>query len=110
MPDSVFALLTPGSYLPRVLHVLNKIDLDADLNVDKPTIPDAIFTSALTGQGIELLAATIMDRLIERPPSPGDAVPFTERHAEHLRAASAALLQSDLPSAQNALREVIGAK
>jgi tRNA modification GTPase len=67
------------------LHVLSKCDL-VPSDVDAP--PDAIRTSAVTGLGIDALAAAIVRRLVpeesDDPPLLAGPVPFTARHVEML--------------------------
>ena len=59
---------------PRAVLVHNKCDLPASLG-DRP---EGLLTSALRGDGIEVLLETIAGRLVPDPPPPGAAVPFTE--------------------------------
>ncbi|MBN2580443.1 MAG: 50S ribosome-binding GTPase [Pirellulales bacterium] len=61
---------------PQALRVHNKCDLPRS----SATRPSGLSVSALTGQGIEVLAQTIAKRLVPHPPPPGAAVPFTEAH------------------------------
>jgi tRNA modification GTPase len=67
------------------LHVPSKCDL---VPSDVATPPDAIRTSALTGLGIDALAAAIVRRLVpeerDDPPLLAGPVPFTARQAETL--------------------------
>jgi tRNA modification GTPase len=71
--------------LRDALHVLSKCDL---VPSDVATLPDAIRTSALTGLGIDALAAAIVRRLVpeegDDPPLLTGPVPFTARQAETL--------------------------
>ena len=47
--------------------------------------PDGLSTSALHGEGIESLLATIARRLVPDPPPPGAAVPFLSEQVDMLR-------------------------
>jgi tRNA modification GTPase len=61
----------------RCLVALNKVDLLA-----KPALyddRDMIYTSALTGFGVDRLLEAISAQLAPAPPRAGEAVPFTER-------------------------------
>jgi len=66
---------------PQTLLVRNK----SDLATVKENEGEAIYTSALTGAGIEQLATQIATTLVPNPPQPGEAVPFCQRHLELLR-------------------------
>jgi len=60
------------------LSILAKVDLPFKTTpADLPG--DAIRTSAVTGEGIDALAAAIVRWLVPREPGPLDAVPFTPR-------------------------------
>jgi tRNA modification GTPase len=99
-------LLSPDSCLPRILQVLNKIDLASNVPGRQQTATDVICTSAKTGQGIEELITAVVAQLIDRPPDPGEAIPFTPRQAKQLHAASLALSKTDFQAAQVALRGI----
>ena len=84
--DTVSDLLCPLA--PR-LQVFSKCD-----QTPHGTTPpvNTLLTSAQTGQGIEMLAARIVQSLIPNCPAPGTAVPFTKRQLAmitELRAATA---------------------
>jgi tRNA modification GTPase len=84
----------PGS----PLIVINKVDGPAVWGLDR--FPDALRVSALTGQGVPGLVATIARRLVPHAPPPGAAVPYTPRLADlvevaHARPADAARLLRD---------------
>ncbi len=64
----------------RTLTVWNKIDLSD--RIECP--PDAVGTSASTGQGINQLLAAIAKTLVPVVPTPLSAVPFRERHVKQL--------------------------
>jgi len=66
---------------PRAVLVHNKCDLPA-AGGDRPA---GLSTSALRGDGIESLLATIARRLVPDPPPPGAAVPITAGQVEAVR-------------------------
>ena len=71
----------------RSLHVVNKIDLldpPARNAIDGLANPNAILTSAKSGEGIPALLEAIATSLVPNPPPPGVAVPFTEAQVEML--------------------------
>jgi tRNA modification GTPase len=103
-PDS--NLLSPVSCLPAILQVINKIDLHSEAADQQQTPPGVIYTSAKTRQGIEELITTVVAQFIDRPPDPGDAIPFTPRQAKQLQAAALALSKADPQGAQTALRRI----
>jgi hypothetical protein len=72
----------------ELVAAVNKIDL-----VALPAAPssEAVFTSALTGAGLDALIAAIVRRLVPEPPAAGAAVPFLSRHVDLLAAAVEAL-------------------
>jgi len=73
---------------PNALLVFNKIDLPG---VSLDGRPDGQSVSAINGQGIDRLIATIAHRLVPNPPAPRQAVPFLNEHANALLAAADAL-------------------
>lgn len=81
--DEALAAAWPGA-----LRVWNKCDLVARHG-------DGLWTSAATGEGIEVLAAAIVDRLVPCPPEPGQAMPFLPQQVEALRLARKALSAGD---------------
>jgi tRNA modification GTPase len=74
---------------PQAIVVLNKSDA---AEMSDPARPAGLLTSAVTGLGIDELLKTIVARLVPQPPSPGEAVPFTERQVQELRELRASLL------------------
>ena len=64
------------------LLVANKTDLLAAESFHL----EVIFTSALTGQGIESLIQAIVQELVPDPPPAGAAIPLTEESISYLRA------------------------
>jgi tRNA modification GTPase len=66
---------------PNCLLVHSKCDLP--LASDKR--PAGVSTSALRGEGIEALLASISERLVPDPPPPGAAVPFSAEQVEMVR-------------------------
>ncbi len=87
---------------PRAIVVGNKRDLIAS-----PTTPATVFTSALTGDGIENLLKQISARLVPLELRPGDAVPFTQRQVEQLHLAHDASTSGDISSARSALLSLL---
>ncbi|MBI3469502.1 MAG: GTP-binding protein [Planctomycetes bacterium] len=79
------------------LPVLNKCDL-IDLR-GRPAGENAIPVSALTGAGLELLAAAIARRLVSAPPGPGAAAPFSSWQVEALVAVRSALQDRNIAAA-----------
>jgi hypothetical protein len=55
----------------------------------------SVLTSAITGQGIDLLTQKILQRLAPTEPEDGEAVPFTIEQVERLEGALAALRADD---------------
>jgi tRNA modification GTPase len=89
----------------RLIRVHNKVDLlppDARrrANVD-------LFTSALTGEGIEALAAAIGAALVPNPPPPKSAVPFTSVQCKALSLARGCVEQHDGTAALAALQSLL---
>ncbi len=69
---------------PRDLLVVNKIDLLPPGIERSANFADALFVSARSGDGLDRLAAAIVNRLVPSPPQPGDAVPIAALHSESL--------------------------
>ena len=88
------------------LVVANKSDLrDATLGV----LPQqALAVSALSGEGVDRLAAAILGRLVPEVPEPGTAVPVSSRMVECLQAADLAVSAEDEVGFREALAEAIG--
>jgi tRNA modification GTPase len=85
------------------LVVHNKSDLKSTDDARRPPGPAV---SAVTGQGLADLQRAIVERLIPEPPAPGQAVPFTRRHAVALRMARARLAEGDVTSTLASLRSL----
>ncbi len=66
---------------PKALIVHNKVDIQSV----KDNRPNGLYTSALTGAGIDELIEKIANRLVPMPPPPGAAVPFTLEQIERIR-------------------------
>ncbi len=88
---------------PRALVVHNKCDLVGSETCGRP---EGLSTSALTGQGMEALAAAIRHRLVPNPPQPGDGVPFTRRQETLLIQTKKAVENRRLSTARELLRSV----
>jgi tRNA modification GTPase len=82
---------------PDALVVRNKCDL---LSSGSPLPQPGLPTSALRGDGIEELLATIARRLVAEPPNPGDAVPFIDGDIAWLGDILASLSEGDAAGAQ----------
>jgi tRNA modification GTPase len=67
--------------IPNALIIHNK----ADLSRSEGNRPDGVYTSALTGMGIDTLIEKIANRLVPAPPPSGAAVPFTAELIEQVR-------------------------
>ena len=89
---------------PNVLCVRNKIDL-----VRNPATPsaNAIATSALTGEGLQILKESIIAALIPTPPHHDTPLLFTHRQTELARKALSALEQNDTHVACLALNSIL---
>jgi len=89
---------------PRHLIVFNKCDL--------PSIRDKRLTglniSASSGYGVKTLEQEIARCLVPILPQPGAAVPFTERHINHLRCAQESVREGNLTEAERHLSELLG--
>jgi tRNA modification GTPase len=85
------------------IQTANKSDLacawseaeDERIGVDR----SRLVVSAERGDGLDLLLATIADRLVADPPPPGSAVPFRESTLRTLQEAETRLNQNDLKAA-----------
>ncbi len=83
------------------LIVLSKVDLpSATAPADVPS--DAIRTSAVTGEGIDTLAAAIVRRLVPREPGPLDAVPFTPRQVAEIQSLASPSTEARITEARGA--------
>lgn len=87
--------------LPDAVVVHNKLDLAPAAG---PPRPPGRETSALRGDGIERLLATIARRLVPDPPAPGAAVPFTDEQIALLQRTDEALARGDLPAARHGIQ------
>lgn len=77
-------VLPPMNLTCRSLIVCNKTDLAEQWNPWGFT-GAALNVSALTGEGINALAAAVIGALVPHSPPSGAAVPFTEAISEHIR-------------------------
>jgi len=91
----------------RVIHVLNKIDLLASAGQAGDYPLGVILTSALTGEGIAQLLASIGRVLVPVAPAPGAAVPFTPDQVASLDLARTAINQRDAAAVRTVLMSVI---
>ncbi len=74
--DATAGWSPPPEGLTHILTVVNKCDLAAG---------EGLRVSALTGEGLETLAAVIVSALVPEPPPPGAAVPLLEGAEDALR-------------------------
>ena len=92
--------------LSDALVVANKSDLG---DVAEGELPgDALMVSALTGAGIDRLAAVIAERLVPEVPGLGTAVPVSERLIGSLERAVRAVARNDESGFRAAMDEAIG--
>lgn len=98
-----------------ILMVLNKVDLvrmqgswPLPERRNETESPSLIPTSAITGEGIDLLIAAIVTHLVPHAPAPGDGVPFNDRQQRLLQHASSQLQQAHFQQAIAALDELLG--
>lgn len=89
---------------PQALVVYNKCDKDHDLTHR----PSAMTVSALRGDRIAELASAIASRLVPDMPPAGEAVPFTVRQSDLLRAARCLLEQGSRDKALENLHSILG--
>jgi tRNA modification GTPase len=87
------------------LIVHNKTDISRPPQDGRPS---GIETSALTGQGIDLLCQAIAHTLVPDPPPSGAAVPFTFQQVASLRAVLDALKAGQVVDASESLRAFPG--
>jgi tRNA modification GTPase len=85
---------------PEALVVQNKCDLP---EVAGKSRPGGLRTSTVTGRGLPELEREIADRLVRRPPAPGEAVPFTDVQCQDLLQVQDALEHGDFPAARELL-------
>jgi len=116
----IAGILAKQSIRPRVIRVLNKIDL-LTATFNGPTFgqlqakhwqsqrqPEPVVaTSALTGEGIAELITEVGRALVPRAPAPGSAVPFTLEHVAGLEAARSAVAAHDAAVSLAALQPLL---
>lgn len=88
---------------PQAVVIHSKCDLPAA----EGARPQGISTSALTGQGVDTLVAHLAAVLVADPLAPGDAVPFTSRQVDLLRAAVAFADASQAAAADSLLNQLL---
>ncbi|MBI3407744.1 MAG: 50S ribosome-binding GTPase [Planctomycetes bacterium] len=86
---------------PRVLTVINKIDLPPAWNWDEI---EACRLSAKTQEGLTALCQRIAATLVPEAPPPGEAMPFNSSWAERVEGAKAAAQSGDWEAACELLR------
>ena len=92
---------------PNAFTVINKIDLNSCLMADASSAGRIIFTSALTGQGLDELRAGIVEKLIPHPPPSGAPLLFTDRQLRLARQAERLTALSQIPQALDQLRAIV---
>ena len=107
-----------GALGERALAVWNKADAVEAARPDEtgrrprhgswPCQGGTLRISALTGEGVEALAAAILARLGYAPAAPGEAVPFTAEQAKALKAARKALAAGRAADAARAVAALLG--
>jgi tRNA modification GTPase len=106
--ELIAEILAKQSLRPRIIHVLNKIDLftEADSGLAAGDNQEkhwrnqwhsepVVATSALTGEGIAELIAAVGRVLVPFPPPPGSAIPFSAKQVAALDCARAAVAAQD---------------
>ncbi|PQO44919.1 GTPase [Blastopirellula marina] len=91
--------------LPAALHVVNKIDLAADLAL--PDTAEMLATSAVTGQGVLELISAIVARLVPQRPEPGQAVPFTPRQVACFQQTRTLLAERSIDAARETFSQLL---
>jgi tRNA modification GTPase len=84
---------------PAAIVVHNK----SDLGLRGDAAPQGLRASALSGQGIEDVAAAISSRLITKELAPGDAMPFTDEQVAALQSVENTLRNGKLDAARSYL-------
>ncbi len=92
---------------PAALIVHNKCDLQSAV-VDRQGDgrPHGLWTSALRGDGLEMLLKRIMERLVPTPAAPGQGVPFTLEQVSVLDQALIALRRREVSTASQVLAQL----
>lgn len=114
--DLVLLVLDRGQPVPhhdrvaieehRCLTVYTKADL---WGADRPFVaPPAFVVSAVSGEGLDPLMRTLIERLVGVPPEPGIAVPFKAHHTHAIRTALLEGRQGDWDQAAQRLMQLLG--
>jgi tRNA modification GTPase len=90
---------------PQAVVVHSKSDLPPALADNRPP---GLYTSAVTGQGIDQLVGVIAARVVPDPPPARAAVPFTVRQIDSLQTALGAVTAEDSSGAIAALLQLLG--
>lgn len=89
----------------HALFVINKCDLPAAWDTGR--FPNALRVSAITGEGIVVLAASIVRQLIPCVPEPGEAVPYAPPFADAVETAHTAMSRGCAEEAVERLRAAL---
>jgi tRNA modification GTPase len=91
-----------------LLHVvINKCDEPIHSGLGARDVLGWPHISARTGEGIAQLAAQIIERLVLKPPSAGDAMPYTTKLCEQVGSARDSALQYDWGATKHHLRAAL---
>ena len=91
---------------PSALIVMNKVDLNESAVTGVSSAGRMLFTSALTGQGLDELRARIVAELIPNPPRIGAPLLFTERQLSLARRAERFTATNRIPQALARLKAI----
>jgi len=89
---------------PKALLVHNKCDLPSAMATARPA---GVRISALTGEGIDVLAGRMAGRLAPDPPGEGAAVPFTEAQAGAIQDVAGLLAENRAAEARHRLAALL---
>jgi tRNA modification GTPase len=90
---------------PKALVIAHKCDLAFHPQAELPA--EAIRVSSVTGEGVELLAKKLIERLIPVVPPRDQAIPFTTRQIELLEKALQAAQRQDPESIRSILQHLL---
>jgi tRNA modification GTPase len=91
---------------PDAIFVAHKSDLPRLPSQELPA--DALPVSSLTGEGVEQLLSTIVNRLIPKVPKPDQPIPCTDRQVDLLTKAREAAVRGDVTTTKTILGDLLG--